>query len=109
VSPLIHETITIDQQDGGGVPWFLRLWASVVRRAAVDWVLYKDHPNTKFRKIGNDAGFWIFQEEDENRLSSFCCVCDILGLDREFMRSKIKAMTEEQARCLRGMEFGDEW
>ena len=103
------DSLTIDERDPGGVPWFVRLWAAVVRRAAVDWVLYKDHESTKHRKIGGDAGAWLFQEEDTNRLSSFGCVCDILGLEQELLREKIRGMTEEQARCLRGMEFGDDW
>jgi hypothetical protein len=91
------------------VPWFIRLWAAVVRRAAVDWVLYKDHGTTKLRKVGGDADFWIFRDEDVKRLSSFSSVCDILGLSVELVRGKISDLSEEDARRLRGMEFGDDW
>ena len=109
MSQLIPDSIAVDERDPGGVPWFVRLWAAVVRRAAVDWVLYKDHESTKHRKLGSDAAAWIFSDEESDRLSSFSCVCDILGLDKSLLRQKIRSMTEEQARCLRGMEFGDDW
>jgi hypothetical protein len=91
------------------VPWFVRLWAAVVRRAAVDWVLYKEHSSTKLRKIGGEADFWIFKEEETKRLSSFASVCDILGLEVALVRRKITGLSEEDARKLRGMEFGDDW
>ena len=91
------------------IMWFTRLWAAVVRRAAVDWVLYKDHPTSKLRKIGADAEYWIFLDKEENRLSSFVSVCDILGLEPSLMREKVRNLSEEDARRLRGMEFGDDW
>ena len=90
------------------IPWYIRLWASVVRRAAVDWVLYKDHKKAKFRKIGADAGKWIFREGESNEEGSFTFICDNLDLDSSLVRAKIKALTEESARKLRGMEFGDD-
>ena len=93
---------------GSPTPWFIRLWAAVVRRAAVDYVLYKEHSTTKLRKIGSDAESWIFSEDDDE-LSSFVSVCDILDLDASLVRSKITNLKEEDARRLRGMEFGDDW
>lgn len=93
---------------GRPTPWFIRLWAAVVRRAAVDYVLYKEHEKTKLRKLGNDAEAWIFSEEGDT-LSSFTSVCDILDLDPGLVKSKIKNLCEEDARRLRGMEFGDDW
>ena len=93
---------------GRPTPWFIRLWAAVVRRAAVDYVLYKEHETTKLRKIGKDAEQWIFSDETD-ALSSFESVCDILDLDSSLVRSKIMKLGEEDARRLRGMEFGDDW
>lgn len=95
--------------NGAGIPWYLRLWAAVVRRAAVDWVLYHDHTSLKLRKVGADAGQWIFHEKDEDHICAFPVVCDILGLDPDLVRSKVANLSEEDARRLRGMEFGDEW
>jgi len=94
---------------GAGVPWYLRLWAAVVRRAAVDWVLYHNHKSLKLKKVGADAGQWIFHDRSEDHICSFPIVCDILGLDPDLVRSKVTNLSEEDARRLRGMEFGDEW
>lgn len=93
--------------NSGHIPWVIRLWASVVRRATVDWVLYRNHSDPKLRKIGIDADSWIFGEAD-NEFSSFEGVCDIIGLPVSLMREKIVNLTEEDARRLRGMEFGDD-
>ena len=94
---------------GTGIPWYLRLWAAVVRRAAVDWVLYHNHESLKLKKIGADAGQWIFHDNSEDHICSFPIVCDILGLEPDLVRSKVTNLSEEDARRLRGMEFGDEW
>ncbi len=93
---------------GRPTPWFIRLWAAVVRRAAVDYVLYRNHEKTKLRKLGADAEAWIFSGE-EDTLSSFVSVCDILDLEPDLVKTKIKNLCEEDARRLRGMEFGDDW
>ena len=86
------------------------MWAAVVRRAVVDWVLYREHSATKLRKLGQDADKWIFDEEQEQiDLTSFITVCDILNLCPSTVRGRIESLSEEDARKLRGMEFGDEW
>ena len=94
---------------GSGIPWYLRLWAAVVRRATVDWVLYNKHENSKLQKIGADAGQWLFYDDSEDHICSFIIVCETLGLDPDLVRSKVTSISEEDARRLRGMEFGDEW
>lgn len=90
------------------IPWFIRLWAAVIRRAAVDWVLYRHHKSMKLRRWGIDADLWLFQEDDTKTLCGFKSVCAALNLDHDLVRSKIKALTEDEARRLRGMEFGDD-
>jgi hypothetical protein len=91
------------------IPWYARLWAAVMRRAAVDWVLYRDHDNIKLRRIGTDADAWIFSGENSLEIGSFESVCSILNIPSDVIQGKITNMTETQARNLRGMEFGDEW
>jgi hypothetical protein len=91
------------------VPWYTRLWASVLRRAIVDWILYRTHDNVKLKKIGVNAENWIFSEERINDISSFYAVCELMNMEPEYIHRKIREMTEEQTRRLRGMEFGDEW
>lgn len=93
--------------NAGHIPWVIRLWASVVRRATVDWVLYRNHKDPKLRKLGVDADAWIFGGAGDE-FSSFESVCDIIGLPSSLMREKVKGLSEEDARRLRGMEFGDD-
>ena len=91
------------------VPWFVRLWAAVVRRAAVDWALYKEHDNVKLKQLSVDAAAWMFGEPESNAIHEFESVCEILNLSPDLVRTKVRNLTEEDARRLRGMEFGDEW
>ena len=91
------------------VPWYTRVWASVLRRAAVDWVLYRAHPNVKLKKRGRDAELWIFNQESGDDISSFDSICSIMGISSEFIQARISRLTEGEARRLRGMEFGDSW
>jgi hypothetical protein len=97
-----------DALDHSPVPWFTRLWAAVIRRAAVDWVLYREHPNPKLVKLGLDADTWVFSFENDS-INSFESVCSILDIKASVIRDKITNLAEEDARKLRGMEFGDEW
>ena len=85
------------------------MWAAVIRRAAVDWVLYKEHKSVKLKKLGVDADAWLFQGEDEDSVNSFSSVCCFLNIEPDVMRHKVERLSEEDARRLRGMEFGDEW
>lgn len=102
----------MDQDEGESRPllWFNRLWAAVLRRAAVDWVLYRDHPSNKLNRLGEDAHHWIFVEADPELLdhSSFASVCASLNIDIAAMRARIASVTEEDARRLRGMDFDDD-
>lgn len=92
------------------LPWFNRLWAAILRRAAVDLVLYRDHESPKLRKIGDSAQEWIFCDADDalEDPCSFAYVCHGLNLDTESMRSRILAVSEADARRLRGLDFDDE-
>ena len=76
----------------------------------VDWVLYKDHEKAKLRSIGKEAEQWLFSDDDDTAsMNSFLPVCSYLNLDPEVVRDRIRNLSEEDARRLRGMEFGDEW
>jgi hypothetical protein len=55
-----------------------------------------------------DAGKWLFREEHSDEEGSFRSICANLGLDVGLIRAKVSALTEEGARKLRGMEFGDD-
>jgi hypothetical protein len=47
--------------------------------------------------------------DDASLMNSFVSVCGYLSLNPEAVRSRVRALTEGEARRLRGMEFGDEW
>ena len=93
------------------IPWYIRMWAAVIRRAVVDWVLYREHSTTKLRKLGQDADRWLFEDDSDSatEITCFLAVCDILEIKPGVVRGRIKTLSEEDARKLRGMEFGDEW
>lgn len=90
------------------VPRPLRLCAAIMRRAVVDFVLYRQHKSVKLRRIGRDADIWLFGPSSMSDFSSFVSICSYMNLPPSLLRDKIRAMTEEDARRLRGMEFGDD-
>ncbi len=89
--------------------WPLKLWASVMRRAIVDWVLYRNHEDPKLNKLGKSADDWLFlSEPPQEGLGSFYSLCEMMNLPTSLVKKRILNMTEEDARRLRGMEFGDD-
>jgi hypothetical protein len=92
------------------IPWFNRLWAAVIRRAAVDWVLYRGHESSKLRRLGEEAEEWLFRGPDEPQEDPgiFASVCQSLNMDMEDLRDRVRSITEADARRLRGLEFDDE-
>lgn len=83
------------------------LLLEVIRRAAHDWVLYRTHDRLHLRQIAEDAYIWLFEESpthpwarirvlSDNRLTSFLTICEILDLDPEFVRERVRGMTVQQ-------------
>lgn len=85
------------------IPWFLRLYAQVIRRAVVDYVLYYGHPMEKLGQIGDEAYAWLF---NDNR--DFVEVCSYLDIAPYAIREQTLGMSEEDARALRGLDFEDD-
>ena len=85
------------------VPWFLRLYAQVIRRAVVDYVLYYGHRIEKLGQIGDEAYDWIFKDNTD-----FFEVCSYLELEPYTIREQTLGMSEEDARALRGLDFDDD-
>ena len=104
--------IEVDALNSSGqnsaVSWYFRLWAAAIRRAAVDYALYKDHEDIKLKKLGMEAHKWIFcAPENPTEINAFPLICDMLGIPVSIVRKHILDLTEDEARRLRGMEFGD--
>lgn len=89
------------------VPPHVRLWAAVVRRAALDVALYVQHPRAKLRGVGVDAKRWLTRQYEQDVDNSLTAVAACLGLPAEVLASKALSLTSEEARRQRGMEFGD--
>lgn len=89
------------------IPWYARLWAAALRRAAVDFALYVDHDTMKLKKLGLDAQRWMFGTSEDDGVTSFPNICNLLNLPVDVVRERVLNLTEDEARRLRGMEFGD--
>lgn len=107
-----NKTLTIDAEFDRTlpIPWFNRLWAAVIRRATVDWVLYRRHESAKLRRLGEDAEDWLFNGPDEPQEDpgAFASVCLSLNMGVDDVRSRVLATTEAEARRLRGLDFEEE-
>ena len=54
------------------------LWAAVLRRAAYDIAEYKKDKRLKFRKLGDSAYKWMFEDDTES-FNSFLNLCHWLN------------------------------
>jgi len=81
------------------------LLLEVIRRAAFDWVLYRTSSKLPNRQLAESAYFWLFVEEPEStvgalrrkngkELTGFVSICDLLEIDPEQLRSRVRLMTE---------------
>lgn len=76
----------------------------IMRRAAHDWILYRDSIKPQQKLIADDAYHWIFVEEPDSeawqerirsnkQLTSFFSVCDILSVNPKVAREYVKRLT----------------
>lgn len=99
------------------------LLMEIIRRAAHDYVLYRQHHRLELKMLADQAYIWLFEEEPghpawksreralfqvENealgqtvvevgsrRLTSFLSICETCGLDPEAVRARAKELTVE--------------
>lgn len=80
------------------------LLLEVVRRAAYDWVLYRQSSKLQNRVLAESAFHWLFQEEQGSsewssrtangkELTGLIAICELLELDVARVRDKIRQMT----------------
>ena len=74
----------------------------MIRRAAVDYVLYYGHHLPKLGAVGDEAYDWLFNDNP-----SFLEMCGHLDVEPYAVREHTLAMTESEARALRGLDFED--
>lgn len=81
------------------------LLLEVIRRAAYDWVLYRTSSKLQNKVLAESAFIWLFQEDrgtalwvlrerGGKTLTAFVVICEMLDLDPEKVRKRIRQLTE---------------
>jgi len=87
------------------------LLLEIVRRAAYDWVLYRNSRRLENRKLAHEAYTWLFVEApghphwqqrktDGYEAFSFISICETLGLDLEEVRARLRTITARDIQTL---------
>lgn len=80
------------------------LLLEIIRRAAYDWILYRNSRRLENRKLAHDAYTWLFVEEpghphwrerqeDGYGVFSFLSICEVLDLDVDTTRARLREIT----------------
>ena len=80
------------------------LLVEILRRAAYDWVLYRDSTRLEHQQLAADAHFWLFEEKDDHpswdtridegkQLTAFHSICEELDLDPDVVRDAVRNLT----------------
>lgn len=80
------------------------LLLEIIRRAAYDWVLYRTSSKLGNRQLAESAYHWLFvedrwssswsiRERNEKGITGFLAICDILELDPEQVRRRVRKLT----------------
>ena len=83
----------------------LTLLAAVVRRAVLDWSLYRGSEDLRERRIFRSAQNWLFS--DDEQFPAFVVLCHHLDVDPQYIRERVLRLTDEEVRALRGVDFGN--
>ncbi len=81
------------------------LLLEVIRRAAYDWVLYRQSSKLQNKQLAENAYHWLFVENEESSswdlrergqkiITAFIAICDILDLDPDKVRARVRQLTE---------------
>jgi len=87
------------------------LLSEIVRRAAFDWVLYRNSRRLDNRELANDAYAWLFLEEPGHPgwvekeksgyiLFSFVNICEVLDLDVDEVRKHLRKLTPRDIQTI---------
>lgn len=80
----------------------------ILRRAMHDWVLYRTHRELGKRQIAEHAYTWLFDEapghvwwhkrqsKKGQLFTSFLSICDVLDLDPDHVRRRVRMLTPKQ-------------
>ena len=79
-----------------------RLWAAVLRRAVVQFILYKDEEDVRYRRIGENARAWLYDKKNDE-FNSVTSVCLYIGITVDSLHSKLSSIDADVVRRFRGM------
>lgn len=83
------------------------LLLEIIRRAAFDWVRYRNSRRMDHKLLAEDAFTWIFLEDENHphwkirakegkELTSFLSICEQLDIDAERLRKHVRLLTLER-------------
>lgn len=86
-----------------------RLYAQMLNLAISDWVQHQNSLKPEKRRWAQDAYHWLFEENKDSLewayrtqtkmlCTSFLAICELLYLDPEQTRAKIRKLTKEDLR-----------
>ena len=87
------------------------LWSSVIRRAIIDWVLYRGARDIRKRRLFQDANAWIFEDDRDlfdEQGTTFKAACAVLNVGPESIRIRVRCIEREQLIELRRAYSGHE-
>jgi hypothetical protein len=93
------------------VAQFRALLLEIIRRAAYDWVMYRNNRRLMLKRVAEDAYVWLFveapghpdwleRERDGWQLFSFLAICDYLDLEPSKVRWHIKRLTPQRIQAM---------
>jgi hypothetical protein len=79
------------------------LLLEILRRAAHDWVLYRQHNDLALKQIAADAYVWLFEEEpghqwwsvrqsEKRTVTAFLMICEAIELDPKNVRNHVRKL-----------------
>lgn len=87
------------------------LLLEIIRRAAQDWVLYRDSSRAEHKQLAEEAYTWLFVEDESHpnwvlrvvcgtELTSFLGICNALDLNPHRVRKHVQNLTIEKMKAL---------
>jgi hypothetical protein len=81
-----------------------RLMAAVLADAVDCYMKQAFNPETRGQQLFRDAEAWIFQDEPGPWLFSFRNICDMLGLEPEYIRRGLRTWCQTRRPSLRASD-----
>jgi hypothetical protein len=88
-----------------------KFFTAIIRRAAFDWVLYRDSTRPAQKELADEAYEWLFVETPAHpswrvrrfcrrETTSFLSICELLDLDPERVRAHVRCLTRQRVMSI---------